>query len=253
MFTPSGTPINARAMLHAAWPLFQLSWTRGLPLAVLGVAASGMPSAESVRTGESHGFSHSPEWWGLYAACIALMLICYGAMLLLQISVASGQETTVREALRASVLRLPAAAATVLLAILAVAAGTALLVVPGILALLYLGFSWHVVLRERTGVLASLARSVALVRGRVLALAGVLGAAGAGVLVFVLLTGILMGLVMSLAAIDPRAGGLGLGFARLLYAVVLAVPVVWLGAVSTVTYFSVCGLDLHTTRRSGVP
>jgi hypothetical protein len=41
---------------------------------------------------------------------------------------------------------------------------------------------------------------------------------------------------MSLAGIQPVAGDGNLGVARLIYAVVLAIPVVWLGAVSTVIY-----------------
>lgn len=228
-------------MLHAAWPLFQVSWPTCLPLAVVGVAASGMPGAESVRSGESHGFTHSAEWWGVYAASIVLMLVCYGAVLLRQLSLASGRALTLRESLRGSVLKLPVAGATVLLVTLAVLAGTALLVVPGVLALLYLGFAWHAALWERGNVFAALARSVELVRGRALALLGVLGAAAAAVLVFVLLTGILLGLVMSLAGVDPREGSSGISLARLLYAVVLAVPVVWLGAVSTVSYLRASG------------
>jgi hypothetical protein len=236
MSTSPASPFNARAALGAAWPLFQRSWPTCLPLALVGVAASAVPGAEAVSSGETHGFSHSPQWWALYAACMTLMLLSYGAVLLRQLSLAAGQPLPLREALQRAVFRLPAAAATMVLVTLAVVVGGVLLVVPGLLALVYFACAWHVVLWEGRDPVAALARSIALTRGRAMAFVGVLAAALAAVLVFVMLTGILLGVVMSLAGIQPVAGDGNLGVARLIYAVVLAIPVVWLGAVSTVTY-----------------
>ncbi len=84
--------------------------------------------------------------------------------------------------------------------------------------------------------LAALRGGIALVRGRWLEFAGVVAALLAAVLVFVLLASILISMVMNLAGqgLDPTAGGLALS--RWLIAVVLAVPVVYAGAVSVVTW-----------------
>ena len=83
---------------------------------------------------------------------------------------------------------------------------------------------------------AALRRSVALVRGRFFAVAGILGAALAAVLVFMLLTGILLAVVMSLAGPGAQTGHTGLSVSRWLMAALLALPVVYVGAVSVAAW-----------------
>src|SRR5690606_39710060 len=90
--------------------------------------------------------------------------------------------------------------------------------------------------------LQALARSIKLVRGRWLQVAMLGGTLLAAVLVFVLLTGIFMGVVMGLAGqANPTAGGLALS--RWLMAVVLAVPVVYGGAVTVSVWRTVSAIS----------
>jgi hypothetical protein len=83
----------------------------------------------------------------------------------------------------------------------------------------------------RLSPIAALARSLRAVRGRWRAVALVAGALLAAVLVFMLLTGILIGVVMGLAG-QATPDAQGLAFSRWLMALILAVPVVYGGAVT---------------------
>jgi hypothetical protein len=107
---------------------------------------------------------------------------------------------------------------------------------PGLAALVWLFFAWVAQLDARLSPVAALRRSVALVRGRFFAVAGIVGATLAAILVFVLLTGILMAVVMNLAGLPAQTSHTGLSFSRWLMAAVLALPVAYVGAVSVVAY-----------------
>ncbi|MET0279869.1 MAG: hypothetical protein ABW278_01920 [Steroidobacteraceae bacterium] len=228
--------LAVRDVLAAAWPLFQVSLPACLPLALIGVAASGTPGAEAMQSGEGRGFLHSASWWGLYAASTALMLICYGAILRQQLAHAAGRRAPLFESLRQSMLGLLPALAVLLLQLLAFVGGSVLLVLPGLAALVWLFFAWPAQIAGGVGPLAAAARSLQLVRGRFFAVAGVVGATIAAVLVFVLLTGILMAVVMNLAGQGAQSSHGGLSFSRWLMAALLALPVVYVGAVSVAAY-----------------
>lgn len=233
-------------MLAAAWPLFQVSLPVCLPLAIVGVAASGTPGAEALASGEGRGFLHSGQWWGLYAASTLLMLICYGAILRRQLAHAAGRRLPVLDCLRQSAASLPATLGVVALSLAAVLLGFIALVLPGIAALVFFFFAWPAQVDADLGPLAALRRSTELVRGRFLQVAGVLGATMAAVLVFVLLTGILMAVVMNLAGQGAQTSHGGLSFSRWLMAGVLALPVVYVGAVSVAAYRAAAGAALST-------
>jgi hypothetical protein len=233
---PEATLLNARDVLGAAWPLFQVSLPGCLPLAILGVAASAVPGAESVASNQSHGLSHSPDWWGLYLASTVLTLICYAGVLRQQLALTRGARVGVFDSLRQSLIGLPGTVAVVLLSLAAVVVGVCLLVVPGLLAVVYTFFAWTAQIEERLGPVAALRRSVDLVRGRFLDVAGVIGAAIAAVLVFVLLTGILLAVVMNLAGPGAQTGHAGLSFSRWLMAGLLSLPVVYTGAVTVTAW-----------------
>jgi hypothetical protein len=230
--------LSARDVLAAAWPLFQVSLPVCLPLAVIGVAASGTPGAEALASGEGHGFLHSGAWWGLYAASTLLMLICYGGILRQQLARAAGRSEPVLDSLRRVVASLPATLGVVLVSLAAVVLGGVALVLPGLAALVLCFFAWPAQLDAGLGPVAALRRSIALTRGHFLQVAGVVGAAIAAVLVFVLLTGILMAVVMNLAGQGAQSSHGGLSFSRWLMAAVLALPVVYVGAVSVTAYRS---------------
>ncbi len=225
-----------RDVLAAAWPLFQFSLPGGLPLAIIGVAASGTPGAEALASGEGRGFLHSPQWWGLYVASTALMLICYGGILRQQLARAAGQRLPVFESLRSSLIGLLPSLGVVVLTLLAVVGGSLLLLVPGLVALVWLFFAWPAQIDAGIDPVAAVTRSCQLVRGRFLQVAGVVAATIAVVLVFVLLTGILMAVVMNLAGQGAQSSHGGLSFSRWLMAAVLSLPVVYVGAVSVAAY-----------------
>jgi hypothetical protein len=241
MTSPARLPIERiirpREALAAAWPLFQVSWPGCLPLALIGVAASGSPQAARLS---------GPSWWGLYVASALLMLICYGGVLLRQLALADGRTLRPFDALRLATLRLPQSAATAALVgaplALAVAlvpwspAAAAGLALAGLALALWLSLAWPVALAEGVGPVAAMRGAAGLVRGQVLRMAGLVGTAFAAVLVFVMLTGILLGIVMSLAGMQGPVGALQLGLSRLLIAGLIAVPVVWLGAVWVTAY-----------------
>jgi len=223
-------------VLAAAWPLFQVSLPGCLPLALVGAAASGTPGAEAISGGEGRGFVHGAQWWGLYAASTALMLICYAGILRQQLARSLGRRPGVLDSLRDSVATLLPTCGVVLLVSAAALAGAALLLLPGFAALAWFYFAWVAQLEEGLGPVAALRRSVTLVRGRFLAVAGVLGVMLCVVLVFVLLAGILLGVVMDLAGPAAQTGHAGLSFSRWLMAALLALPIVYAGAVNVAAW-----------------
>ncbi len=218
--------LAAREVLRATAALFQLSWPSCLPLALLGVLASGAPGAEAVSSGEARGLSHSREWWGLYLASMLLTLLCYGAVLLRQKALVQGVPLGAFDALRRSARVLPQAVASALL--YGVAA-------PLVLPLVYLSLAWTLAVWEGLSPLAACRRSIALVRGHALALSGSYLATLAAVLVFVMLVGIFFGVIMTLAG---QAGArAGVAISRVLFAGLLSLPVVFVSAMLV----SVCG------------
>ena len=229
---PEAKSLTAREVLRAAWPLFQVSLPGCLPLAVLGVAASGVPGAEAAASGDAHGLAHSPDWWGLYMASTVLMLICYSGVLREQLALARGQRLGALDALRQGLIGLPQSLGVLILTTLAILVGGCLLIIPGVLALVYTNFAWIAQIDEKLGPTAAIRRSVDLVRGRLLEVAAIIGALAAAVLVFVLLTGILMAIVMNLAGQGAQTSHAGLSFSRWLMAGLLSLPVVYIGAVT---------------------
>jgi hypothetical protein len=187
---------------------------------VLGVAASGVPGAEAIARGEPRGFSHSGDWWGLAVASNVLMLICYAAILRQQLARAQGAHERVFDSLRQSVWQLPGA----LLVLLAVvgSGGTLFLAWPALIA--------------GRGVSASLLYAWQRLRAQPIAVLGIWGATLAAILVFVLLSGILLGVVLSLAGINAESTQGGLTLSRLLMAVLIAVPLLYCSAVAVTAW-----------------
>ena len=224
-------------MLVASWSLFQVSWRSCLPLALLAICATSAPGAESIRSGEGRGLDHGAEWWGVYIASAVLTLACYGAVLLQQHTLATGAALRPFDALRRSFLLLPVTAVCAILTTVAVVVGLALLVLPGLAAIVGLCFTWTAVLWEGLGPLQAARRSIALVRGRFVALAAVFATALAGVLIFLLLAGIFSGVAVSLAEQD--ASGIALAVARVLSLALLALPIIYLSATVVSAYQAV--------------
>jgi hypothetical protein len=226
--------LQTRAVLAATWSLFQVSWPSCLPLALVAVCATGAPGAESIRSGEGRGLDHSAEWWGVYFASALLTLACYGAVMLRQQALATGAVLRTFDALRRSALLLPVSVGCAIVTLAAVVLGLVLLVLPGLAAIVWLCFAWTAVLSEGLGPLQAARRSIALVRGRFLQLAAILGAALAAVLVFLLLAGIFFGVAMSIAGQD--ASGVALAVSRVLFLALLSLPVMYLSATVVSAY-----------------
>lgn len=253
------THLGAREILGAAWPLFKACVPVCLPLAVVGVAAGATPGSEAALSGSSRAAAFTAEWWGLTLASAVLTLICYGAVLRQQMALAQGRREPVIDSIRNAAVDVPFVLPLLLLFALLLApamlltawqgfgAWPALLTVAAGAAMIHAWFAWPaLVAADMAGAatrdagaraprarapFAALRASLRAVRGRWLAMLQVAAMLLAAVLVFVLLTGILIGVVMGLAGqATPTAGGLALS--RWLMALVLAVPVVYGGAVT---------------------
>ncbi len=240
---PVAASLSARDILGAAWPLFKASLPLCLPLAVIGVAAGATPGGEAAGSGLPRGMAYTRDWWGLLAACMLLTLICYGAVLRQQFAIAAGAPLRLVDALRRAAVDLPQVLAVIVVLLVPVVPAmlaTAWLgfgAVPALLTLaaggvlVYGWFAWPAVVATGSGPLAAVGLSLRLVRGRWASFAQLAFALLASVLVFVLLVGIFIGVVMGLAGqATPDANGLALS--RWLMGLILALPVVYGGAVT---------------------
>lgn len=181
------------------------------------------------------------EFWGVMFARTLLVLICYAAMLRIQMALAAREQPRLRQCLSDAVRDLPAVIVIVIFWVLPFLPAMALTAWRGFdwLALLmtcaasalviHVLPAWPALIAGNAGPWAALTASLKLVRGRWVELAGVVMTLLAALLVFLLLAGILVGMVMNLAG-QGAPGPAGLAASRLLIAVALAVPVVYAGA-----------------------
>jgi hypothetical protein len=245
--TPVAASLAAREILSAAWPLFKACLPVCLPLAVVGVASGATPGSEAAMSGGGRSLAWTREWWGLTAASVVLTLICYGAVLRQQLALAGGSRAPVLDSLRRAAMDVPFVLVLLLLMSLPLVPAMLLTAWRGFgvhAAALTLGacallvgawFAWVALVANGLNPFAAVASSFRLVRGRWLAVVQVAFALIAAVLVFVLLTAIFIGVVMGLAGQDtPDARGLALS--RWLMALILAVPVVYGGAVTVTAW-----------------
>jgi hypothetical protein len=239
-----------RDVFGAAWSLFQVCLPTCLPLAVIAVAISVLGTG-SAAAGQVHGALYGPGKWGVIFARTLLVLICYGAVLRQQLTLAAGARPRLLDSLRDATSDLPAVAALAVawvLPFLPAIATTAwrgfdllalLLTTAACGLLVYLLPAWPAMVAARANPWVALTTAISLVRGRWLQFAGVVLVLVAGVLVFALLASILIGMVMNLAGqgIHPTSGGLA--FSNWLIAIVLALPVLYAGAVAVVAWRTV--------------
>jgi hypothetical protein len=267
--SPSVPSLPVNATLQTGWQLFSRSFLACLPLALPGVCAGGAPQAFARATGHSHDL----QWGLVYGASNAIMLICYGAVILRQHALLTGGDAALARCVRVSLARLPATVLSLLLVLAPLLAPLALMSVTGrvvgghaslagavlarplvqagglLLLLLALGaahyllFTWPAVLLERRGPVAALSRSVQLVRGNFWPLAGLVGSAAAGVVVFVILAGVFAGVFMLVAQAGaasapvyrspgPRTGAI----ATVVLSLLLVCPVQYLCAIGVAAF-----------------
>jgi hypothetical protein len=231
---PVASILGTREVLAAAWPLFQVSLPGCLPLAVLGVAASATPGAEAAISGEPHGFLHSGEWWGLCLASTVLALVCYAGILRQQLSLGHGLRLGILASLQDGLRQLPA-----MLSVAVVYLLTAVALVP----LILFSLAWTALLDEKLSPLDALCRSARLMRGRILAVTGIVGTMVLALLVFALVAGIFLGMFMSLLGQGVPTGPTALALSRWLMAIILSLPVIYTGAVSVSIWRAATGRD----------
>jgi hypothetical protein len=206
---------------------------------VVGTAASDVPRAEAHQQGLDlwHLLATAPGL-GLFVASTVLMLLCYAGILRQQLGLSKRERIGVMQSLRDSFAGLLPTLGLYLLLLITVVPGL-LLLLPGLGLLVLFFFAWVALIDERLDPLTAIRRSVALVRGRFLAVAGLLAAVLAVVIVFTLLVGILLAVVMYLAGQGDQPAHAGLSLSRWLMACIVAVPVVYVGAVSVAAYRAV--------------
>jgi len=235
-------------VLRLAWPLFQETLLRCLPLGVVAAAASAVPQAESVARRAQGLAPHDAQWWGVLAASTALVLICYEGVLRLQWASATRQPCGVMAALRLAVASLPGAFALVVLALTPLLPAMlwisgrgfgllgVLLVLGGLTGVLFVFFGWPAMLAERLSPWAALRRSTGLVRARFAQVAALAGLLVAMVMVFAMLTGIFIGEIMMLAGPAAQSSHVWLSLSRWLMAGVLALPILYGSAVAVTAF-----------------
>ena len=212
--------MEAGEVLRAAGRLFLLTWPGCLPLALLGVVISGVPGALAPVLGEARGLAHGPIWWLLYGLAVLLMLLFYGAVALRQQAGAQGQSLTTLAALGLSLRRLPAAAGAALIY---------LLLSPLLLPLVWLALIWLLAVLEGCGPYAACQRSVLALCAHTKAMTVTLFSLLAGVLVFVMLTGVFYGVTMVVAG---QAGARnGVLISQVVFTALLSLPVIYVSAV----------------------
>ena len=249
LLEPSGgSGFHAREILRLAWPLFQETLLRCLPLGILAAAASAVPEAEASASRAAGLPPHGREWWGVLLASTLLTLLCYDTLLRLQLAAAGRSRPAVLETMRHSMTTLPGTLALLLLSLAPLlpplwwiaARGfgwlPVLLLLGGLCGLLFVFFAWPVQIVERASPWAALTRSILLVRSNFSQVAMLAGVLLAAVLVFSQLTGIFIGIVMSVAGPEAQTSHTWLSVSRWLMAGVLAVPIVYVGAVSVTAY-----------------
>ena len=240
---PPRARLVVRNVFSAAWPLFQVCLPSCLPLAVVAVAIGGAGDG-GIRSSASPGLPGSVAHWGALLLIAVLVLICHGAMLRQQLAMADGRRPILLRSLVAACLNAPYA--------FLIVAAWSLLFVPAMLRTAWHGFdafaagftavaaalavyvlpAWPVMIAQRLNPWSALVKSIQAVRGRWLSLLGVFSTELAGLLVYALLAGIILGMVMNLAGqgISPTPEALALS--RCLMAILLAIPLVHVGAVS---------------------
>jgi hypothetical protein len=242
--TQPTTEFSAREILRLAWPLFQETLLRCLPLGALAAAASAVPNTERLARLAAGAPKYDSQWWLLLATVTTLVLICNGAVLRIQLYHARGERQDVLAAMRSAFASVPATFLLLLLifaplipplmwlAMRSIDVVGVLLVIAALAGLLLMFFSWPALVAQGLSPWAAARRSVLLARSRYLQLLVLVALLAAAVLVFALLASIFIATVMMLAGPAAQTSPNWLAVARWMMAAVLAVPVVYACAVA---------------------
>jgi hypothetical protein len=192
-------------LLQSAAQLFRATLPKCLPFAMVAVLVAQLPAIYWIATGHQVSFKvpvdATYQTLSLLGWIVEVWLIA--SMMLRQRAMISGAPIHAVAELRTALQRLPVLMLTFLLGLLSVAAGTLLLLVPGIFLLVCYMVAMPVVLFEPVGPYSALVRCVQLIRSvwwKTLAA----GAIAFGVLlVFAVAFAAVMGIVALLAEQGP--------------------------------------------------
>jgi hypothetical protein len=146
-----------------------------------------------------------PLWWALYGLGTLLGLFIWSAMLLRQRNIASDQPTDVRRELGEALRRMPAVAGLFIVCLTLLAVGAVALLVPALYLMVGLSLSWLILLIEPCGPVASVRRSLHLVKGSWWRSAIVLTVAVMAALVFYIVAFLVLGAVLPILGADDIA------------------------------------------------
>lgn len=223
-----GQPQSIGEVLDTAFQLYKASVIKVWPICLLLVVVSSPPSVYMIVQGGANpadplaamAMMSNPTYWLIYAFSVILTLWAVAALYVQQHAIGTDENAGTGAALQTALGRtLPLVLMTILFAI-AVAIGSILLLVPGLILMVSLMLGANLLIIEGRGPLASLKGSHSLVWGDWWRTAGILtigfivvlvvySAAGllvgivvpfigaADVLMFALVSGVLIGVVMN--------------------------------------------------------
>ena len=211
---PYDRPASIGEVLDAAFLLFKRTLPVCLPWSLLAVLLGNLPSVYLLGSGQSLSFLVAKDlvWWGLMAGAATFGLWVWILVLSRQLAVATGRRPGLFDGLADAARSTPRALGVVLLGLLGLLLGTLLLVLPGLYLSVALWPSLTVMVAERLGVVATLDRSLQLVRRNWLHVATTLSVAS-GIVMALYVAGVLVGIMFAQleGGIDRSSATLVLG------------------------------------------
>lgn len=204
---PPSSPQSIGQVLDATFRIFQASLLKCLPHGVLSMIAGQLPNIYFLAINRPfHDFGGGdPLWWALYALGTLLGLFIWSAMLHRQRNIASQQATNARSELGEALRRMPAVVGLFILSLALLAVGAVALLLPGLYLMVGLSLSWLILLVERRGPVASVRRSLHLVKGSWWRSATVLTVAMMAALVFYIVAFLVLGAVLPILGANDLA------------------------------------------------
>jgi len=153
-------------LLDAAYRVWRATLPKCLPLAMVAVVVMNVPLLYARSAGHAppspFALPRDPIYWGYYAIGMIAYLFVGSVAIGLQHGLAREGRADFGAAVGRAATRLPALLAAMVLAYLAVALGTMLLIVPGVYVAVGVFLIWYVVLFDTTNPVQALVRSLKL-------------------------------------------------------------------------------------------
>jgi hypothetical protein len=153
--------------LDTVFRLFLATVVKCLPYGLAAMLLSQSPNLYDLAQGAPvRGFgTNDVTWWLLFFVGILGSLVFLSAIMLRQTAMLRGEPLSMRRELADVLRRLPGLAALFVLNLLAVAAGSAVLILPGVYLLIALAPAWPAFLLGPRGPLGAMRESLSLTHG----------------------------------------------------------------------------------------